>query len=316
MRQTPETGSDQHEQWHERGHDDRGDERREERTGRLDLSVPQVAGSALAAVAAAVLASRLGVYGTIIGAGVVSVVATCGGSVFQHMFSRTGEQLKVSRVRTPAPAAAPGPVPERAAGRTESGEFGPAATHGTRFRGARRPLAAAAVVFGVAMAGITGYELLSDSGLSGGRGTTVGSAVRGGDDGGGSGTTGPDGGGERNHRTEEEEGPSGGEPGDGERESVPGGKGSDSESGEPGPGDESPGPGSGTETAEKPGDGSASPGATTPETSAPAGEGGGNGDGNGTSPGTGTGESGTAPDPAKSRPGAGSAPGSTPGSGG
>ncbi|MBB5937596.1 hypothetical protein [Streptomyces zagrosensis] len=61
---------------------------------RLELCVAQVAGSALAAVAAAVLASRLGVYGTIIGAGVVSVVATAGGSLFQHAFRRTGEQLR------------------------------------------------------------------------------------------------------------------------------------------------------------------------------------------------------------------------------
>jgi hypothetical protein len=60
----------------------------------LGLSVPQVAGSAIAAVMAAVLASRLGVYGTIIGAGVVSVVATCGGTVFQHLFRRTGEQIR------------------------------------------------------------------------------------------------------------------------------------------------------------------------------------------------------------------------------
>ncbi|MEU3961799.1 hypothetical protein AB0F42_18550 [Streptomyces buecherae] len=69
-----------------------------EKTKRLELSVAQVAGSALAAVAAAVLASRLGVYGTIIGAGVVSVVATAGGSVFQHFFHRTGEQLRVVTV--------------------------------------------------------------------------------------------------------------------------------------------------------------------------------------------------------------------------
>lgn len=60
----------------------------------LDLSVPQVAGSAFAAVVAAVLASTLGVYGTIIGAGVVSVIATCGGTVFQHVFRRTGEQIR------------------------------------------------------------------------------------------------------------------------------------------------------------------------------------------------------------------------------
>jgi hypothetical protein len=61
---------------------------------RIDLSVPQVAGSAVAAVVAAELASCFGVYGTILGAGVVSATATSGGSVFQHFFSRTGEQLR------------------------------------------------------------------------------------------------------------------------------------------------------------------------------------------------------------------------------
>ncbi|MFI7103945.1 hypothetical protein ACIBK8_31920 [Streptomyces sp. NPDC050161] len=85
---------------------------------RIDLSVPQVAGSALAAAIAAFLAGQLGVYGTIIGAGVVSVVATTGGSVFQHLFRRTGEQLKEAKVTTrpkprrtadtrPAPRGAP-----------------------------------------------------------------------------------------------------------------------------------------------------------------------------------------------------------------
>lgn len=50
----------------------------EPRKKRLDLSVPQVAGSAVAAVVAAKLASYFGVYGTILGAGLVSVVATSG----------------------------------------------------------------------------------------------------------------------------------------------------------------------------------------------------------------------------------------------
>ncbi|MGV9314137.1 hypothetical protein ACWDR0_18450 [Streptomyces sp. NPDC003691] len=156
-----------------------GDRQRPER--RLDLSLPQVAGSVLATVAAAVLASRLGVYGTIIGAGVVSAVATCGGPLIQHLFSRTGDQLRGVRapVRSPGRGNGPGkrrdPAPAR-----PSGEFGAATTHGTRMRGWKRPAAAAAVVFGVAMAGITGYELVSGSGLDGGPGTTVGSVVRGG----------------------------------------------------------------------------------------------------------------------------------------
>ncbi|WP_242579826.1 hypothetical protein [Streptomyces sp. MST-110588] len=67
---------------------------------RIDLSLAQVAGSSLAAAMAAFLAGRLGVYGTIVGAGLVSVVATTGGPVFQHFFRRTGEQLKEVTVST------------------------------------------------------------------------------------------------------------------------------------------------------------------------------------------------------------------------
>ncbi|MGW6401408.1 hypothetical protein [Streptomyces sp. NPDC055134] len=85
---------------------------------RLDLSVPQVAGSAVAAVVAAKLAAGLGVYGTIVGAGVVSALATCGGSLFQHFFRRTGEQIRdaagqaIPKVR-PIPVTDDGrPVPE------------------------------------------------------------------------------------------------------------------------------------------------------------------------------------------------------------
>ncbi|MEV1045825.1 hypothetical protein [Streptomyces sp. NPDC049916] len=238
---------------------------------RIDLSVPQVAGSAVAAVAAAVLASQLGVYGTIAGAGVMSVVATCGGSVFQHFFRRTGEQIREVTVQvthpdgrqvtahtketTPSaqraaerraepepaedattvlptldPGQAPGVVPdaestrvsrpgpdrtqmldlgdartrmlrvpparEAAAdeGRTrvlrqvgpdpagDDGAFSDGVTHGTRLRGWKRPVLAAAVVFGVSMAGITAYEAIAGNDLSGGTGTTLGSVVRGGGD--------------------------------------------------------------------------------------------------------------------------------------
>ncbi|MFJ4918350.1 hypothetical protein [Streptomyces sp. NPDC088725] len=162
---------------------------------RFDLSLPQVAGSALAAVAAAVLASRLGVYGTIIGAGVVSVVATCGGSVFQHLFRRTGEQIRVVTVQAkPGGRRIPvrntggetsvltGPLPPVTSpnGEFGDGEFSEATTHGTRVRGWKRPALAAVVVFLVAMIGITAFELASGQEVGGGRGTTVGSVVGGG----------------------------------------------------------------------------------------------------------------------------------------
>ncbi|MCZ7457543.1 hypothetical protein [Streptomyces sp. WMMC940] len=166
-------------------HHTRDDGAAERKERRLDLSVPQVAGSALAAVAAAVLASRLGVYGTILGAGVMSVVATCGGSLFQHLFRRTGEQIRDvtrqtgSKGRRP-PAGSPEPEPAAYGEPRGHGEFGAATVHGTRARGRKRCLLAAAVVFAVAMLGITGYELASGRDLGGGRGTTVGTAVRGG----------------------------------------------------------------------------------------------------------------------------------------
>lgn len=157
-------------------------------TQRLELSVPQVAGSAVAAVAAAVFASKLGVYGTIIGAGVVSVIATCGGTVFQHLFRRTGDQIREVSVQVkPRPRqvydsepAAPAPSPQEPPAQDE---FGGATTYGTRVRGWKRSVVAAAIVFAVAMLGITGYELAAGQDLSGGKGTTFGSVVRGGDTG-------------------------------------------------------------------------------------------------------------------------------------
>ncbi|MDI3402460.1 hypothetical protein [Streptomyces cavernicola] len=78
----------------ESGSKESGAKEGERKRKKIDLNVPQVAGSAVAAVVAAKLASSFGVYGTILGAGLVSVIATCGGSVFQHFFSRTGEQVR------------------------------------------------------------------------------------------------------------------------------------------------------------------------------------------------------------------------------
>ncbi|MDN3292641.1 hypothetical protein QWM81_00995 [Streptomyces ficellus] len=131
-----------------------GTEGRAERRKRLDLNAAQVAGSAVAAVVAAKLASKMGVYGTVLGAGVISVIATCGGSIFQHLLRSTAERVR---------------------------EFGGAATYATRVRGWKRSAIAAALVFGLAMVGITAYELISGQDLSGGRGTTITSVVRGGD---------------------------------------------------------------------------------------------------------------------------------------
>ncbi|MFI6809129.1 hypothetical protein ACIBO6_29715 [Streptomyces luteogriseus] len=138
---------------------------------RIDLNVPQVAGGAVAAVLAAKLASYFGVYGTILGAGVVSVVATCGGSLFQHFFKRTGEQIRDATAVSARPAAGPAvQAPSRL------GEFTEGTVYRVRARSWKRPVLAAVAVFGVTMAGITTYELVSGHTLSGGHSTTVGDA--------------------------------------------------------------------------------------------------------------------------------------------
>lgn len=289
----------------------RGEEGTNPKGRRIDLSLPQVAGSALAAVAAAVLASQLGLYGTIIGAGVVSVIATCGGSVFQHLFRRTGEQIRVVTVQAKPrgrqvrardirgdPAAGPPGRPPLPA--ASPGEFGDATTHGTRVRGWKRPVLAAVVVFAVAMLGITGYELIAGQDLSGGRGTTVGSVVGGGDT--SSSKTPPAGG----DTGQDPAGGRGASPGSG-RSPSPGAKPGDSPSGSTGP-DGGGGTGGGTgDTPDAPSHAptpTPSGGTATPPPSAPtptpsagdAGHGGagtvrtpGNGDANGAGTGAGTG---------------------------
>ncbi|MGW3629256.1 hypothetical protein ACWD7F_03685, partial [Streptomyces sp. NPDC005122] len=163
---------------------------------RLDLSLPQVAGGAVAAVVAAKLASYFGVYGTILGAGLVSVVATCGGTVFQHFFRRTGEQIRDVGVQAkparPGLRPAPVPVPGEFAP-SVPGEFGEGTVYRARVRSWKRPLVAAAFVFGVTMAGVTTYELVSGQSFSGdGRSTTVGDAFQGSGSGDGRSGAGPD----------------------------------------------------------------------------------------------------------------------------
>ncbi|MEU9250389.1 hypothetical protein AB0D66_00885 [Streptomyces sp. NPDC048270] len=126
---------------------------------KLDLSAAQVAGSSLATVAAALLASQMGVYGTILGAGVVSVVATAGGPVIQHFFRRTGDQIR----ETARPRGRQVPLPEEA---VPSGEFGEATVHGTRVRGWKRTAVASGLAFAIAIGGIGLYETLTGESVS------------------------------------------------------------------------------------------------------------------------------------------------------
>jgi hypothetical protein len=175
-------------------------------SGRLGITPTQVIASALAAVTAAFLGSTLGVAGTVIGAGVASLVSTVGSALYQHSLDRTGSTLrsKVNALRVsdePAAAAAradsgssaaSGSGSARVSGGTLAGFAGvlepgfagdnaptrqlrpPAAK---RRRPRWRVLAGLTVIaFVLGMGVVTAVELLHGGPISGGNaGTTVGS---------------------------------------------------------------------------------------------------------------------------------------------
>jgi hypothetical protein len=99
----------------------------------------------------------------------VSAIATSGGSVFQHFFSRTGAQLREATVTSKEAEQPP----------ARPGEFTEGTVYRARVGSWKRPVLAAALVFGVTMTGITVYELVSGDSFSGGKGTTVSAAVTG-----------------------------------------------------------------------------------------------------------------------------------------
>ncbi|MFD9307453.1 hypothetical protein ACFWCB_33070 [Streptomyces sp. NPDC060048] len=161
------------------------EQRPEPEKKKLELSAAQVAGSSLATVAAALLASQMGVYGTILGAGVVSVVATAGGPVIQHFFRRTGAQLRESSCLRSRQVPVDGARAERAPDGTMmlrragpppplSADFGEATVHGSRVRGWKRSAAASAAAFALAIGGIAAYEAVSGNAVSSGNKTVWG----------------------------------------------------------------------------------------------------------------------------------------------
>ncbi|MDX3538045.1 hypothetical protein PV721_27580 [Streptomyces sp. MB09-01] len=151
---------------------------------KLDLSAAQVAGSSLATVAAALPASKMGVYGTILGAGVVSVVATAGGPVIQHFFRRTGDRLRESA--RPGTRRVPPPREEREAAdamtapqaTAAAGEFGAATVHGTRVRGWKRTAVASGAAFALAVGGLGTYETVAGTSVSSDGGTLFSGGTR------------------------------------------------------------------------------------------------------------------------------------------
>lgn len=141
------------------------------------IRINQVMAGALAAVTAALLGSTLGVAGTVLGAGLASVVSTVGAALYLRSIQRTGQGVRSVReravARTPSTVVAPAeresdedvqeePAPRPPAGRT----------------GRLHLLVGSVLAFALGMAVVTGVEWLRGEPLSGGEGTTVGGIVR------------------------------------------------------------------------------------------------------------------------------------------
>lgn len=84
---------------------------------RIELSITQVTSSVLAAVTGAIVASSLGVAGTIIGVAVVSFATTAGTAIYRHYLGRTQERLRSA-------AAAMGHLATATDGQTRPGHVG------------------------------------------------------------------------------------------------------------------------------------------------------------------------------------------------
>lgn len=184
-----------------------GDEKREsQKTEKSGLSPAQVVAAALSAVVAAFLCSTLGVYGTVIGAGLLSVVTTVGSELFTKSLERTRKAARAASGRHGRGDPHGGrPDPDRtvylqAPTRERSDEYAAAMAAMERTRvlassGAaensrarrqwwrrRGPVLAAtsALAFVICMLVVTGYEGVTGKALSGDGDTTFTSIVRGG----------------------------------------------------------------------------------------------------------------------------------------
>ena len=154
------------------------------------IRISQVFAGALAAVTAALVGSTMGVAGTVVGAGLASVISTVGGAVYLRSIQRTKESVRTVRAK----------VVGRSGGTTvlvseEDPEQAPPETGETRetevaaHTGEDRPPAqrrrlrwpmlvvGSLAAFALGMLAVTGVEWLRGEPLSGGTGTTFGSIV-------------------------------------------------------------------------------------------------------------------------------------------
>lgn len=138
------------------------------------FNLPQIAGGALAAVTTAAVGSRLGYAGTLVGAGIASVLAAFASTLYTKGLERTSDRVKkiVLRDANGKTEVVTVPVDDnadsaRASGKRKAGWGRPLAVFGGM-------LATAAVTFVVAMGVVTGWEFGTGQTLDGRTGTTIG----------------------------------------------------------------------------------------------------------------------------------------------
>ncbi|HET9257802.1 MAG TPA: hypothetical protein VFO16_21740 [Pseudonocardiaceae bacterium] len=149
-----------------------------------DLNLARVAAAALAAVTTAVLSSRLGAEGTLIGAAGASVVTTVATALYQISLERSGQRVRSLTHRTRSD-------PDSGARLTAEHPAAPDSAPGDQriTESPGRPARSAAVRWGAVAAGavggfmlamlaITGFEWASGETVGGnGKGTTIGQVV-------------------------------------------------------------------------------------------------------------------------------------------
>lgn len=145
------------------------------------IRISQVLAGALAAITAAVLGSTMGVAGTVIGAGLASVVSTVGGAIYLRSIQRTRQSVRTVRAKvvgrngTTSVLLADLPEEEKDEPTEEPEETQPPAERRLRW-----PVlvAGSVLAFALGMLVITGVEWIRGEPLSGGSGTTVGDVFR------------------------------------------------------------------------------------------------------------------------------------------
>jgi hypothetical protein len=156
----------------------------EQKTKKLDLSLSQTLGGALAAMTAAALGSRLGVGGTIVGAALASIIAGVGGTLYTASLRTTRQKVQTvwsGRVAGTDTKTAVDVVPSAPETETSAGGFhwdappttAPVARVNRRALPWKPMLVGVVAIFAIAAVALTGFEMLAGASLSGGKGTTI-----------------------------------------------------------------------------------------------------------------------------------------------